>query len=94
MRLTQAEISVLKDSLKRTDPSARLYLFGSRLDDAKKGGDIDLLIKSKSLKKTDARRLRMDFYQHFGEQKMDILVDDDEKNNPFLAKIWQQAAEL
>ena len=71
MRLSEEQINVLKDSLKRLDALAKLYLFGSRLDDSKKGGDIDLLIKSKKLNRADIRKLRMDFYRHFGEQKMD-----------------------
>jgi len=36
----------------------------------------------------------MDFYQYFAEQKMDILMDDGEQNNPFFAKIWERAVEL
>ena len=94
MRLSEEQINVLKDSLKRLDALAKLYLFGSRLDDSKKGGDIDLLIKSKKLNRADIRKLRMDFYRHFGEQKMDVILDDGKRNDAFLAAIREKAIEL
>ncbi|OAI07552.1 nucleotidyltransferase domain-containing protein [Methylomonas methanica] len=94
MRLTQEQINTLKFSLAQIDTSAKIYLFGSRLDDSKKGGDIDLLITSSKVSKSDVRKLRMDFYQNFGEQKMDILIDDGKMNSPFLTKVREQAIEL
>ena len=47
MRLYQEQAKVLKDKLKTISSTAQLYLFGSRVDDEKKGGDIDLLVVSK-----------------------------------------------
>ena len=44
MRLTKEEIDVLKQSLRQIAEDAKLYLFGSRVDDTKKGGDIDICI--------------------------------------------------
>ena len=44
MRLSEKQIKVLKDKLNSISSSAKLYLFGSRVDDTKKGGDIDLLV--------------------------------------------------
>ncbi|NOY68700.1 MAG: hypothetical protein GXP53_04315 [Deltaproteobacteria bacterium] len=46
MRLTEKEKTVILQALRRIDPGARVYLFGSRKDDNAKGGDIDLLISS------------------------------------------------
>lgn len=51
MRLDNREILLLKDTLKKLSNSAQLYLFGSRVDDTKKGGDIDLLVVSDMLQK-------------------------------------------
>lgn len=48
MRLDPKEIETLKSSLKELDRNAKIYLFGSRIDDNKKGGDIDLLVISGS----------------------------------------------
>lgn len=45
MRLTQAEIDLLNKTIYSLAPEATgVRLFGSRLDDSAKGGDIDLMI--------------------------------------------------
>ncbi len=49
MRISNEEINVLKSKLAELSCDAKLYLFGSRLDDDKKGGDIDLLVLSDKL---------------------------------------------
>ena len=51
MRLHKKEIKVLKSTLATLSCDAKLYLFGSRVDDNTRGGDIDLLIVSNKLKK-------------------------------------------
>ena len=94
MRLTKEQIVCLKTTLKALAPDARIYLFGSRVDDNKRGGDIDLLIISKSLTKRDLRRLRVEFFKRFGEQKMDIVLDNGEMRDPFVRYILRQAIEL
>ena len=94
MRLTKEQIVCLKITLKALAPDARIYLFGSRVDDNKRGGDIDLLIISKSLTKRDLRRLRVEFFKRFGEQKMDIVLDNGEMRDPFVRYILRQAIEL
>ena len=46
MRLSQEHIRALKRlAAEEAGPSARLRLFGSRLDDAARGGDGDLLLE-------------------------------------------------
>ncbi len=88
------EYELIRGSLAHIDTSAKIYLFGSRLDVSKKDGDIDLLITSSKVSKSDVRKLRMAFYQNFGEHKMDILIDDGKIDSPFLAKVREQAIEL
>ncbi|HHO42078.1 MAG TPA: nucleotidyltransferase domain-containing protein [Epsilonproteobacteria bacterium] len=94
MRLSQEQIKVLKDRLKTISSTAKLYLFGSRVDDTKKGGDIDLLVVSKEMTKKDLRYLRIEFFKHFGEQKIDIVLDNGEFNNPFTKHIMKKAVLL
>jgi len=91
MRLSEQEIKLLKNELKLLSNEAKLYLFGSRVDDAKKGGDIDLLIVSNELTKKDLRILRIEFFKEFGEQKIDIILDNGEFLNPFNRLIFQKA---
>ncbi|MCK9372268.1 MAG: nucleotidyltransferase domain-containing protein [Sulfuricurvum sp.] len=91
MRLAPMEIEVLKNTLKTISSNAKIYLFGSRVDDTAKGGDIDLLIISDDVTKKDLRYLRIDFFKHFGEQKLDIVLDNGDLKNPFTKHIFQKA---
>lgn len=94
IRLDQEQIDVLKNRLRILSPDAKLYLFGSRVDDTAKGGDIDLLVISDKLTKKDLRLLRIDFFKHFGEQKIDIVLDNGDLKDPFVKSIFQKAVEL
>ncbi len=47
MRLSNKEISIIKKIITDIFGESTIYLFGSRLDNTKKGGDIDLFIISK-----------------------------------------------
>jgi len=94
MRLKYKEIRLLKDTLYKLSASAKLYLFGSRVDDSKKGGDIDLLVVDKDLTKKDLRTLRIEFFKKFGEQKIDIVLDDGSFTNVFSKMIFQKAVLL
>lgn len=94
MRLDPKEIETLKSSLKELDRNAKIYLFGSRIDDNKKGGDIDLLVISRKLDKKSVRPLKHKFYENFGEQKIDIIIDNGELNDPFVKKIYRDAVSL
>ena len=46
MRLTNTEASVIKDLIAKVDPVGTIYLFGSRADDNRKGGDIDIFLEA------------------------------------------------
>lgn len=94
MRLSKEEIEVLKNKLYSLSSTAKIYLFGSRVDDAKKGGDIDLLVVSDKLSKKDLRLLRVDFIKEFGEQKIDIILDDGSFTSIFNKLIFKKAVLL
>lgn len=70
---------------------ASVWLFGSRLDDAAKGGDVDLLIKLESPtadKAVLAARYNALLQMKLGLQKFDVLVIDPATP---LKQIHQQA---
>jgi predicted nucleotidyltransferase len=46
MRLSKEELLAIKGVLSKFDPSGKVYLFGSRVDNLRKGGDIDLLFET------------------------------------------------
>ncbi len=94
MRLTNKEIDTIKNSVLALDASAHVYLFGSRVDDAKRGGDIDLLIESNVLTKQDLRKVRRQFFDIFGEQKIDLVLDSGIENQAFIHMIKPTAVQL
>ncbi|MDF1875743.1 nucleotidyltransferase domain-containing protein [Sulfurimonas sp. SAG-AH-194-I05] len=47
MRLSVNEITIIKDVILNSISDAKIILFGSRIYDDKKGGDIDICIKTK-----------------------------------------------
>ena len=75
MRLSKQEVSSIKEAILHYDKNASIYLFGSRVDDTKRGGDIDLLILSDIIDRHLMRKIRVSLYQRLGEQKIDITVD-------------------
>jgi len=83
LRLNKDEISAIKETVQALDPEARIYLFGSRADDSKRGGDIDLLIMSQTLAREAAGKIRWRLWERIGEQKIDILVARD-ATDPFV----------
>jgi len=74
MRLTTEEIRALRGALEGL-PVERVFLFGSRTDDARRGGDIDVLVFSRAPAFGLAHRVSSRFAQAL-EAKLDVLVVD------------------
>jgi len=83
MRLTDYEYAAIKQTIALFDPDAKVYLFGSRVDDTQLGGDIDLLILSDHLQRGDRGVIRWNLWEKIGEQKIDILIASDD-SDPFV----------
>jgi len=94
MRLSINEIDFFKKFINNLSNEAKIYLFGSRVDDSKRGGDIDLLVVSKYITKQHIRRLKIEFYKLFGEQKLDIILDDGSFKKPFVKYISKDKVAL
>jgi len=79
MRLTDIEKKAIKEAFVETFQDGKIYLFGSRVDDTKKGGDIDLYISPSSKSRLSSKKI--DFLvalkQKIGEQKIDVVIDRD-----------------
>lgn len=74
MRLTPEQLRVIKMAVQVVDTGAEVKLFGSRVNDEKKGGDIDLLINSNKMGWRDVAKLRQILEKDLGEQKIDIVL--------------------
>ena len=81
MRLSEFEIETIKElAEKHFGEGTTVYLFGSRTDENKKGGDIDLFITN-----TDEKRLNIEAKVQFlaelktkiGDRKIDVVFDND-----------------
>ena len=90
MRLNKHYIKTIKQSFKEVFKEGEIYLFGSRIDDNQKGGDIDLYLKLKD--KTNLFRKKLKFLakikKELGEQKIDIVFNLD--NNRLIEKEAQK----
>lgn len=94
MRLSKDQIENLKNSINQFDPDAEVLLFGSRVNDELKGGDIDILILSKIISRKDIWKIKDNFFEKFGEQKLDIIVDDGKLLDPFKKKAFNEGVIL
>ena len=92
MRLKDNEIKAIVDCVNELDIDAKIYLFGSRVEDIQKGGDIDLLVISHKLGYVDKVKIMQRLYEKLGEQKIHLLIAKDTAD-PF-AKIAYNKAVL
>jgi len=89
MRLTAKQHhSVLRIAKKHFGENVQVSLFGSRTDDRRKGGDIDLLIKANSELMTYKAKLLflVDLKLEIGDQKIDLVFDKSNQNQECFIK--------
>jgi len=94
MRLTEFEIqSIIAAFHDHFEKDDQLWLFGSRTDDSKKGGDIDLFIETQETNADKIFKSKIDFLiaieTKIGEQKIDVVISMPGHSLP----IYQHAKE-
>ncbi len=96
MRLTPREVEVIRNSILKLDPKAKIFLYGSRVQDHLKGGDIDVLVISDHLKFKDRLTIVTDILLKIGEQKFDLLIksESEAKSDAFVQSILKSAAQI
>jgi predicted nucleotidyltransferase len=80
MRLTDQQRAIIRSTVADTfGAGTEVWLFGSRVDDNKRGGDIDLLIETGQSDLNAITRAEIAFLtkiqMKLGEQKIDVLLD-------------------
>ncbi len=75
MRLSRDQVQAINQIVHRkAGATAKVYLFGSRLDDNARGGDVDLLVETdEKIPRMEHARMKMELEQMLG-LPVDVLV--------------------
>ena len=87
MRLTGEQVTSIRGAAETAFGSeTRVILFGSRVDDNKRGGDIDLLIQPSQIDQPLVRKLRFLalLEQALGERKIDVILESPDDDRPIV----------
>ena len=95
MRLTQKQLKAIDESFKEVFKSGSIYLFGSRVDDNLKGGDIDLYIDTDAKDNLFEKKISflVSLKRKIGEQKIDVVISKD-KNRPIEQEALKKGVKL
>jgi len=94
MRLSKREIEVVREVLTSVDPKGKIYIFGSRADDNRKGGDIDLYFEpSKEIDYKTSLTLEYRI-SSLCDTKVDLLIKNPEQKNKAIFEIARQGIPL
>jgi hypothetical protein len=100
MRLSGSQILNIKNTAMAIfGKNTKVFLFGSRLDDTKKGGDIDLFIKPIQIIDEDfCFELKLKFLIQLkklvGERKIDVIIGHKNSNPAFINDIALTSKQL
>ena len=94
MRLNPTELSAIRTTLGALDPHGRIYLFGSRADDMRKGGDIDLFLEAS--RAIDLKTALTTQYRLSGacDTKVDLLIKTPEQTEQPIHQIARRGIRL
>lgn len=84
-----------REEFTKLEPDAEVYLFGSRVDEKRKGGDIDVLVLThEKLSFRQISAIRIKFYDMFGFQKIDVVNFPFASDDPFKSLALMDAVKL
>jgi predicted nucleotidyltransferase len=96
VRISAEQIAtIIRTTRNIAGQDAQVWLFGSRLDDARKGGDIDLLIESAPVAGLMERARIKNRLEHQLQLPVDVLATRlGAKESPFVSIARAQAVRL
>lgn len=96
MRLSPEERHAIVEEIRRKAADAVIYLYGSRVDDRLRGGDIDLLVMTSEAEWPDKIDMLLAIKQRIGEQKIDLklLRPEEAKKDTFVQAVLPGAVRL
>lgn len=79
MRLKPFEQSIIKNSFLKIFSNGNIFLFGSRIDDSKRGGDIDLFLEVDNKDNLFEKKIKFlaQIKKSLGEQKIDVVFNEN-----------------
>ena len=97
MRLSDHIRREIKLAAQRYFKQAPVYLFGSRRDDSRRGGDIDLYIETVMSDSEVAQakiKMMAQLYRRIGERKIDIVVNNGRVALPIFQRARREGVPL
>jgi len=98
MRISDKQNRIIQNAAKQVyGDNVHIYLYGSRVYDDTKGGDIDLMVKADFDKMTSIKKVLflVELKKQLGDRKIDVVYDKHSiQNKFFLNTIKQQAIQL
>jgi hypothetical protein len=88
MRLSTEQAEIIKSIIAREiSPDAKIWLFGSRIDDNRRGGDVDLFVETKRPDMMGELRCMIGIEEAV-DLHVDLIVSQQNDNRPiaFIAK--------
>jgi len=77
LRLNQTYLQTIKQAFIETFTKGEVYLFGSRIDNSKKGGDIDLYLVVENPTLKNKLKFLAKIKKKLGDQKIDVVFQKD-----------------
>ncbi len=74
MRLSPTELNALCAIMGELDPAGSIYLYGSRTDDTRRGGDIDVYLQASRVIDLETRLRTQYRLQQACDTRVDLLV--------------------
>jgi hypothetical protein len=100
MRISEKSVTTVRNAVHSVFPAhSKVFLFGSRVYDHKRGGDIDLLVVS-DMQRNDMEAAKImavaKIQLILGEQKIDMIVTNDpaQDSRPVVREAIQHGIEL
>ncbi|MBN4079372.1 nucleotidyltransferase domain-containing protein [Beggiatoa alba] len=99
MRLTPSQVKAIQRATTEVfGTQASVWLFGSRVDDNKRGGDIDLLVQPEgaSAREILLRKIRFltKLERLLGERKVDVVIEAPDDQRPIVRIAHKQGIQL
>ncbi len=95
MRVPAEYVDFFRTEVGALRPGAAIYLFGSRIADDRKGGDVDILVLSDpKLSWDEGSQVRRRFWDRFGFQKLDLVCFRPEEPSAFKELVLLDAIRL